>query len=174
MFRNKKKLIKFSTRYRKKNRLKSHLIFNMENYWITGGEFNKWWAQCRRSNSWTFKYTDYSTSWSRNCGWHKVSENKSNLMRIFVKIMIHSRCCCFFKRKKKKSPRQKWLQDSQKSPEREAATNLLRAASHSNSRDSCLNPSQDYIQASSQHNIRYPSASVLTSTPTNNTPTLPI
>lgn len=83
------------------------------------------------------------------------------------------RCCCFFKRKKKKSPRQKWL-DSQKSPEREAAVTLLRATSHSNSRDSCLNPSQDYIQASSQHNIRYPSASVLTSTPTNNTPTLPI
>lgn len=85
----------------------------------------------------------------------------------------HFRCCCFFKRKKKKSPRQKWL-DSQKSPEREAAVTLLRATSHSNSRDSCLNPSQDYIQASSQHNIRYPSASVLTATPTNNTPTLPI
>lgn len=91
----------------------------------------------------------------------------------FLPLIISFRCCCFFKRKKKKSPRQKWL-DAQKSPEREAAVTLLRATSHSNSRDSCLNPSQDYIQASSQHNIRYPSASVLTSTPTNNTPTLPI
>uniref|UniRef100_A0A336MPC6 CSON004628 protein n=1 Tax=Culicoides sonorensis TaxID=179676 RepID=A0A336MPC6_CULSO len=58
-------------------------------------------------------------------------------------------------------------------PEREQVT-LLRATSHSNSRDSVLNPSQDYIQATSQHTLRYPSASVLTATPTNNTPTLPL
>lgn len=103
-------------------------------------------------------------------------KNVIHLLRIDLiknSFSVYFRCCCFFKRKKKKSPRQKWL-DSQKSPEREAAVTLLRATSHSNSRDSCLNPSQDYIQASSQHNIRYPSASVLTSTPTNNTPTLPI
>lgn len=105
--------------------------------------------------------------------------SKSNVLKTKCLIpnfnfrIFSFRCCCFFKRKKKKSPRQKWL-DAQKSPEREAAVTLLRATSHSNSRDSCLNPSQDYIQASSQHNIRYPSASVLTSTPTNNTPTLPI
>uniref|UniRef100_A0A182LZ08 non-specific serine/threonine protein kinase n=1 Tax=Anopheles culicifacies TaxID=139723 RepID=A0A182LZ08_9DIPT len=55
-------------------------------------------------------------------------------------------------------------------PEREAVK-LLRATSHSNSRDSVLNPSQDYIQASSQHTIRYPSTSVLASTPT---PSLPL
>uniref|UniRef100_A0A1A9W465 Casein kinase 1 gamma C-terminal domain-containing protein n=1 Tax=Glossina brevipalpis TaxID=37001 RepID=A0A1A9W465_9MUSC len=61
-------------------------------------------------------------------------------------------------------------------PEREAVT-LLRATSHSNSRDSVLNnPSQDYIQqATSQHTLRYPpSASMLTPTPTTNTPTLPL
>lgn len=82
-----------------------------------------------------------------------------------------SRCCCFFKRKKKKSTRQKWLEAVQCSPEREAVT-LLRATSHSNSRDSVVNQSQDFIQASS-HTLRYPSASVLTTTPTN-TPTLPL
>jgi hypothetical protein len=59
----------------------------------------------------------------------------------------------------------------QLSPEREAVT-LLRTTSHSNSRDSVLNPSQDYIQQTSHAN-RYPSAT-LTATPTNNTPTLPI
>lgn len=83
-----------------------------------------------------------------------------------------SRCCCFFKRKKKKSTRQKWLEAVQCSPEREAVT-LLRATSHSNSRDSVVNQSQDYVQASSQHTLRFPSASVLTTTPTN-TPTLPL
>lgn len=83
------------------------------------------------------------------------------------------RCCCFFKRKKKKSSRQKWLEAVQEcSPEREGVT-LLRATSHSNSRDSVLNPSQDYVQATSQHTMRYPSASILTPTPTN-TPTLPL
>lgn len=89
---------------------------------------------------------------------------------------LYSRCCCFFKRKKKKSTRQKWLDGVQCSPEREAVT-LLRATSHSNSRDSVLNnPSQDYIQqATSQHTLRYPpSASMLTPTPTTNTPTLPL
>lgn len=58
------------------------------------------------------------------------------------------------------------------SPEREAVT-LLRATSHSNSRDSVVNRSQDYMHASSQHTLRYPSASVLTTTPTN-APTLPL
>ncbi|EDS32121.1 casein kinase [Culex quinquefasciatus] len=37
-----------------------------------------------------------------------------------------------------------------------------------------LNPSQDYIQASSQHTIRYPSTSVLATTPNATTPTLPL
>ncbi|KFB45438.1 gilgamesh, isoform L [Anopheles sinensis] len=62
------------------------------------------------------------------------------------------------------------MRSVQCSPEREAVK-LLRATSHSNSRDSVLNPSQDYIQASSQHTIRYPSTSVLASTPT---PSLPL
>lgn len=101
----------------------------------------------------------------------KTLKSSSPLRRVLIYIFLSScRCCCFFKRKKKKSPRTKWLE--QKSPEREAVTLLRQAASHSNSRDSCLNPSQDFIQAS-QHTLRYPSASVLTSTPTN-TPTLPI
>lgn len=139
---------------------------------FTGGELYKWRAECWWSDGRSLQYTDHPAAWSRNGWWHKVSLMNFNHKALFL-IMSRFRCCCFFKRKKKKSPRQKWL-DAQKSPEREAAVTLLRATSHSNSRDSCLNPSQDYIQASSQHNIRYPSASVLTSTPTNNTPTLPI
>lgn len=66
------------------------------------------------------------------------------------------------------------------SPEREAVTLLRATTSHSNSRDSVVpNQSQadHYVQAataaSSQHTLRYPSASVLTTTPTN-TPTLPL
>uniref|UniRef100_A0A182F828 non-specific serine/threonine protein kinase n=1 Tax=Anopheles albimanus TaxID=7167 RepID=A0A182F828_ANOAL len=55
-------------------------------------------------------------------------------------------------------------------PEREAVK-LLRATSHSNSRDSVLNPSQDYIQASSQHTVRFPSTPAMASTPT---PSLPL
>lgn len=75
------------------------------------------------------------------------------------------------------------------SPEREAVTLLRATTSHSNSRDSVGPTNQSsqaatatatdhYIQASgtaasSQHTLRYPSASVLTTTPTN-APTLPL
>jgi len=71
------------------------------------------------------------------------------------------------------------------SPEREAVTLLRATTSHSNSRDSVVPTNQSqaatadhYVQASgtaasSQHTLRFPSASVLTTTPTN-APTLPL
>lgn len=59
----------------------------------------------------------------------------SYLIIFFINLF---RCCCFFKRKKKKTPRPKWLTVVKCSSEREAVT-LLRATSHSNSRDSALN-----------------------------------
>lgn len=146
-----------------------------------GGQFNKRRIECWWSNSRTFKYSNNTTGGNWTCWWNKVCIcSLTRLIILFTRIINnhfnrfnHSRCCCFFKRKKKKSSRQKWLDAVQCSPEREAVT-LLRATSHSNSRDSVLNPSQDYIQATSQHTIRYPSTSLLTSTPTNNTPTLPL
>ena len=70
-------------------------------------------------------------------------------------IIFLCRCCCFFKRKKKKSGRQKWLAVVQCSPEREAVT-LLRATSHSNSRDSVLN------NPSNSEFARYPTPASVT------------
>lgn len=143
---------------------------------FSGCEFNKWRIECWWSNSWSLKYSYNSTtrSWISRRNEVCCIVNWSLTFECMLKMCLFSffRCCCFFKRKKKKSSRQKWLEAVQCSPEREAVT-LLRATSHSNSRDSVLNPSQDYIQASSQHTLRYPSASLLTPTPTN-TPTLPL
>lgn len=87
------------------------------------------------------------------CSW-QMTENIV-FLKWCVSIIFFCRCCCFFKRKKKKSGRQKWLAVVQCSPEREAVT-LLRATSHSNSRDSVLN------NPSNSEFARYPTPASVT------------
>lgn len=106
----------------------------------------------KRSN-WSMKRSKYKL-------WQTIfaADHSFQMILIFSLSPPSLRCCCFFKRKKKKSSRQKWLEAVQCSPEREAVT-LLRATSHSNSRDSVLNPSQDYVHGPHHHqshtSIRY-------------------
>lgn len=152
---------------------------------ITGCKLHKRWIECWRSHRWPFEYSYHTTARGRISRWNKVSLKWKMLSfhtlhqikfitNNFFRCSLFIRCCCFFKRKKKKSSRQKWLEAVQCSPEREAVT-LLRATSHSNSRDSVLNPSQDYVQAQSQHTLRYhPSANALTITTPTNAPALPL